>query len=344
LGAISGFTMHGEGEFFVAVDQAAGQAGAALIALDANGFYGDPASLQLSAEELGSASNATEWARQNPQAYADRALQPAVVLPAKHFGSAIGDPVFLDGDASTASALVGNVEAPRLLKLSLEKIDDRWQGAAWVFLDTPKLGGGNQRFAYDREAQHLYIAQGSPGRGLQRLDLSEPRASGFTIRQVSLAHDGFEFVFSQRIDRTLASDPNQWQVRHAPWPAAATAAAGAGAGAATPATPRHIIITPDGRGVTLQFETLKAGQVYEFSLDKLVSESGQRLDHAFVAYTLNRLRASAPVDPNPPSVPHAEPAPAPAPEVMPDSKPKPKPKAKPVDEFPDPAPTPEAAP
>jgi hypothetical protein len=192
---------------------------------------------------------------------------------------------FLAGEASN-----------RLLRFWLEEIDGVWQGGITDFASIDSQTPGFSFLRYTPEGGKLLAGQNGHLFGIR------PAGGGlFAVKSVLLASDGgFEVTFTAPVNRAAAIDPAKWKISagDAPLPL-------------DPATTR-LIVSADGLTVSVQGKGWSAGQIYRFDFSEWVSETGAKVTHGPVWYTLNRM--PPPLAPAP-----APPAEEPAPEKKPEA-------------------------
>lgn len=93
---------------------------------------------------------------------------------------------------------------------------------------------------------------------------------------------------SPPVDRILAADVTNYAVRHFSY--AYSHKNDSPLVEETVVTPTRAILTPDARGVTLQFDQIITDRIYEFDFASIVSQSKATLEHGVVCYTVNKLR------------------------------------------------------
>ncbi len=300
----NGIGMNAERELFATDSYGDWKPASAVYHIEQGKFYGHPNSLVWDKEFVAGHPDPLGWAVADPGAVDQNRTSAVVHMPQDSMCTAPGEPLFDPGDSAfgpfTDQMFIGDTAGHRILRVMLDQVDGQYQGAVTHFIDSPELGSGNQRLCFSPDGKQLYVGQtqtegsddsnASDG-GLKRITWTGSRAP-YAVSKMSLAADGFELTFTHPVDRQLAADVANYSVRHyqyaydqktdnAPLNVIAV-------------TPRTAILTPDARGVTLQFDKdqLVTDRIYEFDLAKIIAddESKAKLDHGILCYTLNKLR------------------------------------------------------
>ncbi|MCB1065760.1 MAG: hypothetical protein KDN20_22935, partial [Verrucomicrobiae bacterium] len=182
--------------------------------------------------------------------------------------------------AFSGQGFVAGEGSKHLLRLMLEEVDGVWQGAVTDFAAIESPEPGLDFLNFTPTGDELLAGQGG-----QLLSIQPAGGSIFAIRSVSLASDGFEVDFTRPVDRSVAIDPSTWKIQI--WQPGTPEAS---AIPFVPDSEARSVIDSDGLTVTLQTSGITEGKVYVFDLSGIPSESGEKLTHGLVYYTLNQLR------------------------------------------------------
>jgi hypothetical protein len=176
-----------------------------------------------------------------------------------------------------------------ILRVQLEQVGGRWQGACFPF--RAGFQCGIIRVAWDREGALLcgqtdrgWGSLGGQTMGLQRLVWSG--ATPFEIRELHATPTGFELVFTRPADRALAADPANYRMSsytyllHEPYGSPETDTAECEIKGAR--------VSDDGLRATLEVTPLRAGYVHELHA-ALRDATGEALLHDAAYYTLIRV-------------------------------------------------------
>ena len=297
----NGIGMNAARELFATDSYGDWKPASAVYHIEQGKFYGHPNSLVWDKDFATEHPDPLGWAVADPGAV-DRMRSRAVVLiPHDSLCTAPGEPLFDPGDGAfgpfTDQLFIGDTAGQRIVRVMLDQVDGQYQGAVTHFIDSPELGSGNQRLCFSPDGRQLYVGQtqtrgkGASDGGLKRITWTGSHTP-FAVSKMSLAADGFEFSFTHAVDRQLAADVANYRVRHYHY--AHDQKTDNAPLNVIDITPRRAILTPDARGVTLQFDKdqLIPGRIYEFDLAKVTAgnESKTALDHGILCYTLNKLR------------------------------------------------------
>jgi cytochrome c551/c552 len=182
-----------------------------------------------------------------------------------------------------------------LVRMSLERIGDTYQGAIYPFSRLP--AEGEETFegpvvcaiAPDGDLYVGNLRDSAWGGGQNTGSIVRLRPAGELppgIAEVKAACDGFQIHFTQPIERARAADLGHYAVvsyRRIPTPAYG------GADVDTkPARVRSVAVAEDGRSVRLVLDEMRPGFVYEFRLSGL-AEGDKPLFPAEAYYTLRQV-------------------------------------------------------
>lgn len=314
----AGIGLSPDGDLFITDQQGDYIATSTLVHVQADHFYGHPASLKWRDDYRGPIKDlATLAAMRTPE---------AVALPHGALGGSPGEPVW-DTTGGKFGPFGGQIFIGDFTKLIsrvyLEKIAGEYQGVAFPFIrdavglaaiqansgsdnltipaggeglkhfrDVPPRSGtplrpGNMRMAFAPDGS-LYVGQTTrgwgKGDGLQRVVWSGK--TPVEMEKVQLSETGFRITFTEAMNLKQVSDPKAWRVsrfRYLYLPAGSPRAD------ESSCPPTAIQVSADGRSVELSIDTLEPGYIYEIEPDGLQSISGAALENPLAFYTLNRL-------------------------------------------------------
>ena len=186
--------------------------------------------------------------------------------------------------------IVGDQGQSKLMRMSLEKVKDVWQGAAY-FLQAG-FDSGIVRLAWGDDAT---VFVGSTNRGWgsvgpKPFSLERVRYTGnlpFEIKEITATPDGFNVAFTAPVDATTALEPSSYTVTgfnylwHLEY--------------GSPIVDRlicpviKVVLAPDGLSARLVVACLREGYIHELKAAGIRSESGETLVHENAFYTLNRI-------------------------------------------------------
>jgi len=224
-------------------------------------------------------------------------VPPAVVLPHGKVGQS---PTGIAVDTSKGKfgpwekqLFVGEQTHSQVQRVSLEKVNGLYQGAAYLFLEGFQAGLIPLR--YDQQAGVLFAGGSNRGwgsRGGKPFTFERVRWTGktpFEILEMSARPDGFELTFTQPVDKTLAADPASYSMDA--WTYIYQSEYGSPeVDQATP-TITAASVSADGLKVRLKIDGLVQGHVHHLNAKKLESAAKQPLWHPDAWYTLNEIPA-----------------------------------------------------
>lgn len=288
----NGLALSPEGELFVTDNQGDYKPSTGLLHVARGDFHGHAASLKWEPGfDASGVTIETLW---------QRLKTPAVVFPHGPLGVSPGEPVWdlTGGKFGPFAGQVFTGDYSRLvIRASLEKVGDTWQGVCFPFLGRnetaayvagDKLKAGITRGAFGPDGA-LYLAAtagwGAGEDGLQRVSW-DGRASP-EIRDLRLTARGFALSFTRPISPATLAHPENYEINRfryyyhvkygSPWIDEARVAV------------TEVRPAADGLGAELILAELVPGFVYEFSVPGLRTTDQQPLVNPLAYYTVNRL-------------------------------------------------------
>ncbi len=183
---------------------------------------------------------------------------------------------------------VGDQYHASVMRVDLEKIAGRWQGACFPFREGLQCGVIRVAFAPDGSLVVGQTNRGWASHGNKPYGVERIRWSGkvpFEIRTMRATPTGFRLEFTEAVDPALAGDPASYSMsrytyrHHSDYGSPEIL---------TEACPiEAVTVDADGRGVELVVENLRELFVHELHADGVRSASGAPLLHADAYYTLN---------------------------------------------------------
>ncbi|AGA29916.1 DUF7133 domain-containing protein [Singulisphaera acidiphila] len=224
-------------------------------------------------------------------------LAPAVYFPYPKMGqSASGIASDLTGGKFGPFAgqmFVGDQAASTVMRVVLETVDGRYQGACLPF--RKDFASGCLPLLMTQEGT-LFVGGTSRGwgsRGGKPFALQRLAWSGkvpFEIHEIHARSDGFELTFTAPVDRSTAADPKSYSLTTYTY----IYQSSYGSPEVDPTTPTidRVEVSEDGKVVRLAVSKLQVGHVHEFHLDGVRSHAGRPLLHPDAYYTLNAIPGS----------------------------------------------------
>lgn len=184
---------------------------------------------------------------------------------------------------------VGDQYDASLIRVTLEEVNGRWQGACYPF--RMGLASGVTRVAWG-EGGSLFVGMtnrgwGSRGQGtfgLQRVTWSGQ--TPFELREMRAAPGGFELEFTAPVDAKLAADPASYRLSSYTYELHEEYGSAKMDVQALSATPTVL----DPTRVRLALDGLRPGYVHELHYDALRAADGSPPLHTRAYYTLVELR------------------------------------------------------
>lgn len=293
-----GLGMNPAGDMFYTENQGPWNGACSLKHLKPGAFLGHPAGLRwheaagmagARPKEPESGSRMAIEVKKIPEL-----LAPAVYFPYPKMGqSASGITSDLSGGKFGPFAgqmFVGDQAASTVMRVVLEKVDGRYQGACLPF--RKDFASGCLPLLMTREGT-LFVGGTSRGwgsRGGQPFSLQRLAWNGkvpFEIHEIHARSDGFELSFTSPVDRASAADPRSYGLTTYTYIYQATY--GSPEVDTTTSSIDRIEVSEDGKVIRLSVPKLQVGHVHELHLDGVRSLNGRPLLHPEAYYTLNAI-------------------------------------------------------
>ena len=176
------------------------------------------------------------------------------------------------------------------MRVYLEKVNGRYQGACFPF----RAGFDSGCLSIEMTADGAMFvggtdrgwgARGGKPFALQRLTWTGKKP--FEISEMRAKPDGFEFAFSEPLDRGVGSSPSSYAIETYTY--IYQSSYGSPEVDGTKPTIKSATVAPDGLSVRVVVDGLQEGHVHEFHLPGVRSAQGQPLVHDAAYYTLNQI-------------------------------------------------------
>lgn len=178
----------------------------------------------------------------------------------------------------------------KIMRMTLEKVNGKYQGACYPFREGFASGLIRLRFGVDGSVFGGMTSRGWSSTGREPYALQRLIWTGktpFEMKTIQAKPDGFEIEFTTPVNKASAQDPSHYEINgftyhyHHHY------------GSEIINNKKHnlkgIIVSDDGRKVRLVIDSLRAGYIHEIRLNEIVSDSGLGLLHNFGYYTLNNI-------------------------------------------------------
>lgn len=188
---------------------------------------------------------------------------------------------------------VGDQTHSTVMRVDLEKVQGRYQGALFPFRAGFDSGTLSLEFAQDGSlfvggTDRGWGARGGKPFALQRLIWTGQ--TPFEVQHMKALHDGFELTFTQRVQPSSAGEPASYKLETYTY----IYQSSYGSPEVDQTTPviRSVAVAPNGLSARLVVDGLQEGHVHELHLDGVRSLEGQPLLHNRAYYTMNAIPES----------------------------------------------------
>jgi len=299
-----GVGFNGEGDVFYTDNQGPWNGACGLKHLVEGGFVGHPDSFKWYPEarklnpNLGPAPQVPKSnSRMMVEAKKIPELVPtAIIFPYGKMGqSASGIECDLSGGKFgpfEKQLFVGDQTHSTIMRVFLEKVNGRYQGACFPFRQGFDCGIVPVRFGPDGSLFAGGTSRGWGSRGTKPYSLERLVWTGkvpFEVREMRARPDGFELTFTQPVDVKTAADPKSYDMKTFTY----VYRAEYGSPEVDPTTPQvsKVEVGPDGKSVRLHVGPLQEGHIHHLIAAGLRSAEGLPLLHKDAYYTLNYIPA-----------------------------------------------------
>ena len=297
-----GVGFNAEGDVFYSENQGPWNGACALKHLAVGGFVGHPDSFRWYKEKE---SKYLGDAPQVPKSGSRMAIEskkipqlipPAIMFPYGKMGqSAAGIDCDLSGGKFgpfEKQLFVGDQTHSTVMRVSLEKVNGRYQGACYPFRYGFGSGCVPVRFAGDGSLFVGGTSRGWGSRGNKAFAIERLVWTGktpFEIQDMRAKPDGFELTFTQPVDSATAGKVESYAMKAFTYIYQATY----GSPEVDQVTPKitKVEIGSDGKSARLWVSGLVEGHIHDLKADGVRSKDGRPLLHPQAYYTLNYIPA-----------------------------------------------------
>ena len=302
-----GIGMNAEGTMFYMDNQGPWNGADALKELRPGYFMGHPAGLKWydlpATKDLIAASGAKrpEEPKSGSRIFDEAKriplyMPPAIIFPYPEMGQS-GSGFVCDLNKGKfgpfdKQLFVGDQSHSTVMRVFLEKVKDRYQGACFPFRQGFDSGNLALEWADDGSLFVYGTDRGWGARGGHPYALQRMVWTGktpFEVNEMRAKPDGFEFTFTEDIDPQTASDPASYTIKTYTHIFQSTY----GSPKVDETTPviKSVTVGADHRSARLVIEGIVEGHVHEMHLPGVKSANGAALLHPDAYYTLNNLPA-----------------------------------------------------
>ena len=180
----------------------------------------------------------------------------------------------------------------KIMRMTLEKVNGKYQGACFPFREGFASGLVRLRFGIDGSVFGGMTSRGWSSTGTAPYALQRLVWTGktpFEMKNIQAKPDGFEIEFTAPVNKMSAQDPTHYEVNgftyhyHHHY--------GSEIINNKKSILKGIIVSEEGTKVRLVMDSLREGYIHEIRLTEITAESGSNLLHNFGYYTLNNIPA-----------------------------------------------------
>jgi hypothetical protein len=281
-----GLGFDAEGHLVVSDNQGDWRGSSELHVVKKGGFYGHPASLPWR-ENWGKVAPLDV-----PIETLDKLRTPAAVwFPHLSYANSPTQMVLIPKTPAWGpyggQFVIGEMNVPKLLRVTLEEVDGVWQGACYPFVETSQLQAGLHRLAF-RGDQLWFGRTHLTWAGGENLGVVEPVGPApMDALAINLTKTGFKVRFTRPLDSSSV-DPTLWKIRRYTY--AYHKEYGSPELEQEILAPTAVVLSEDGLTADVTLAELHENFVYDFYLEKLRAADGEKLLNVRAAYTLRRKR------------------------------------------------------
>lgn len=186
--------------------------------------------------------------------------------------------------------LVGDEGQSKIMRVFLEKVNGKYQGACFPFREgfssgVLRLLWGPGATLYVGMTSRGWPSEGGSDYGLQRLTWTG--RVPFEMNTIRAKPDGFEITFTKPVNRTLAGRPDAYRITGFTYYYHSSYGSPIIAKQSCPVTAAEV--SPDGRSVRLHVAGLREGYIHEIRIQGITAKTGEKPLHDFAYYTLNAI-------------------------------------------------------
>ncbi len=296
----AGIGTNAAGDVFYTENQGGWVGTGYLSHVDKGDFFGHPSSLK-SAVLAGSTVkiDTSQIPRDKPLLHVMEDRLPGFTMPSVRFphgvlGTSLAGfvPDTTQGKFGpfTDQLFVGDQGQAKVMRVFLEKVDGKYQGAVFPFKDGFESGILRMDWAQDNS---IYVGMSDRGwhsSGPKRFGLQRLVWNGkvpFEIKSISARPDGFELQFTKPIDKRTAENFSNIQVTSFDY--AYQQKYGSDVYEKEDGQIQAIKLSEDGKNLRFVLDKIRKGFIYEVKCSGINDIDGNRLLHDFGFYSLNNI-------------------------------------------------------
>ena len=190
--------------------------------------------------------------------------------------------------------LVGDEGQSKIMRVFLEKVDGKYQGACFPFREgfssgVLRLLWGPGPVLYVGMTSRGWPSEGGASYGLERLTWTGKVP--FEMNTIRAQHDGFLITFTRPVNRALAGNKDAYQITGFTYYYHSAYGSPIIHKQSCPVTGAEV--SGDGLSVRLHVDGLREGYIHEIRIHGITSAGGEKPLHDFAYYTLNAIPGGA---------------------------------------------------
>lgn len=184
--------------------------------------------------------------------------------------------------------LVGEMNHQRIVRVMMEEIGGKLQGASVSFIDGGDLRKGNNRLAFGPDGA-LWVGQNASGwagsSGIQKIKFTGKMP--VDVQHINLTENGFKLKFTTPMDKVALENADNYSIRsyfyayHSKYGSDQMDVKEIGI--------KGIEVSKDDKEVFIDLSPMEKNRVYEIRLNDFQSAAGDPLFNNLICYTINEL-------------------------------------------------------
>lgn len=184
--------------------------------------------------------------------------------------------------------LIGEMNHQRIVRVMVEEVGGKLQGASVPFIDGGGLRKGNNRMVFGPDGA-LWVGQNASGwagsSGIQRITFTGKMP--VDIQNINITEDGFKLAFTTDMDKSALENPENYSVRSYFY--AYHSKYGSDQMDLKDIEIKGVEVSEDGKEVRFGLSPMEKNRVYEIQLNNFQSVAGDSLSNNLICYTINEL-------------------------------------------------------
>ncbi|MBG30994.1 MAG: hypothetical protein CMI31_13505 [Opitutae bacterium] len=278
-----------EGNLFVTDNQGDWVGTSKLHHVEKGNFYGHAASLLWEKDWAGGKPVNLPLAKLNA-----RRQTAAVLFPHGLMANSPSQPL-VDSTGGkfgpfAGQLLVGEMNKGRIMRIMLEKVGGKIQGACVPFFDGNGLSTGNNRLCFSPDGKTLWVGHSNHGwagsRGIQKLTWTGKIPPD--IHRITLTQTGFSLTFTVPLEKASVTSEKNYFIKSYSYKY--HVGYGSPQVNVKKTIPSKAVLSGDAKTVHLSIPNMEARRIYEISLQNLRTADGSALINPLVVYHAHNLR------------------------------------------------------